>query len=270
MRQYIGGVPVDVCYQTDILESIQAAVASRSPLRIHTVNVDHVVLASKDQVFRRAILTAAISVPDGMPIVWELHRRGFRVPRVTGVDLASVLLHTMPVRVVVVGGLLGVADAVADRCALEGWPARVVGTFSPSRVEIFSEAYSEELVSELNALDADVLLVALGSPLQEVWLQRYEDLITIPVRLGIGAGIDFISGRIARAPRIIQKWGLEWLYRMLKDPVRLGRRYLGRDWRYFVLLLRYGNLPAFDLADPAFRGNATVFEVNAGRGRLEK
>ena len=116
----------------------------------------------------------------------------------------------------------------------------MVGVLAPPRTAVLDEPESASMVAAINASKADVLFVALGSPLQEEWLATHAGVIDSPVVMGVGAAFDFLSGRIRRAPEKIQRMGLEWAYRIIQDPVRLLQRYLVRDWLFLWLLAKYG------------------------------
>lgn len=236
---YIGGIRIDVMSFTDALNYIHEAVESHKVARIHTLNVDHVVVASEDAEFREAVQTADLVVPDGMPIVWILRRRGWDVERLTGADLMHHILKTMPIRVALVGGGPGVSQRAAQRAQDANFAAQIVLTASPSREEVMSSEASRVLVRRINESGSDVLFLALGSPTQELWLKRHHDDLAVPIRMGVGAGIDFLAGDVPRAPEWMQRMGCEWLFRLIREPRRLGMRYILRDWRFVPLVIRY-------------------------------
>ncbi len=235
---------MDVCSGEEVFAKIETAISGGKQLRIHTLNADHVVLAHSNRAFAQSIATASIVVPDGMPIVWALRSRGIKQMRITGADLMATILKQMPVRCGIVGGAPGVAREVAQRGLRESWAATVVSTYSPSREEITSNEYKTKLISELRGQKLDVLFASLGAPLQECWLAESEERLGIPVLLGVGAGVDFLAGRVPRAPQFMRDMGMEWLYRMAREPRRLAGRYVGRDWRLLCYILRYRLHPA--------------------------
>ncbi len=242
-RHYVAGLPVDAISTQDAFEEIEQAVRSHRTLRVHTVNVDHMVLAHMDKEFAELILRADLVVPDGMPIVWVLRRRGVQVEIVTGVDLTTLLLEKFPCRIVLAGGQPGVAAAVGHLSETENWKASVVGTFSPSRMVLESFSQSRQLARQIRDLGPDIVLAGFGAPLQEQWLSEYGDLLGAPVVMGVGASFDFISGYARRAPRFMRDHGFEWAFRLMHDPIRLGARYLGRDWRFLPLVWSHGDRP---------------------------
>lgn len=242
--QYVGGVRVDPVTEDSVLKIAVDAVATRVLCRIHTLNVDHVVLAHRYPDFAAAIQTARVVVPDGMPLVWLLNKRGLGVSRITGVDLMERILRDYSFRVALLGGEAGVGDMVRQTAAQHGWRADIVRVFAPERADVVSTARSEALVTQIRDLNVDVLFVSFGTPLQEQWLYHHEKALKVPVLMGVGAAMDFLAGRIRRAPPVVRNHGLEWLYRMAQDPVRLGGRYIGRDWRFVPLIWKYRERPA--------------------------
>jgi N-acetylglucosaminyldiphosphoundecaprenol N-acetyl-beta-D-mannosaminyltransferase len=243
LPQYVGGVRVDPVTEDEVLNIIVRAVATRVLCRIHTLNVDHVVLAHRYPDFAAAIQTARVVVPDGMPLVWLLNKRGLGVSRITGVDLMERILRNYSFRVALLGGEAGVGDAVRQTAAEHGWCADIVSILAPQRADVVSIARSEALVGQIRGLNVDVLFVSFGAPLQEQWLYHHEKALNVPVLIGVGAAMDFLAGRIRRAPPFVRNHGLEWLYRMAQDPVRLGARYIGRDWRFVPLIWKYRKRP---------------------------
>lgn len=242
-REYIGGTPIDVTSFDEVIEDIIQAVRLKVRFRIHTLNVDHVVLASQSPQFYDAIRTANRITPDGMPLVWILRKRGWRASRITGIDMAERLLGMPSLRIAIVGGRPGVAAAAAEQVYKWRDHANIVLTISPSREEIESKDLSLSLVKTINDSHPDILFLSLGSPRQELWLQNYEDQLMVAVRIGVGAAVDFLAGNTKRAPVIMREHGLEWLYRLVTDPVRLGQRYIGRDWKFVPLVVRHGGKP---------------------------
>ena len=242
-RLRVAGISVDAVSHEDVLSAVRRAVRLGESLRIHTLNVDHVVVAHQRPSFKSVIESADLVVPDGMPIVWAMRAQGGKVARITGVDLSESLFFAEEgFRIFLLGGEDGVAAKVAERMAGLGVPAALVGIGCPTREELLSDSGCRDIVTVVNASGADVLLVALGAPVQEEWLTRYGGQLVVPVRIGVGATFDFLSGRLKRAPKFVQRVGMEWLFRIFQDPGRLLKRYLGRDWRFFWLMIKYSRL----------------------------
>jgi N-acetylglucosaminyldiphosphoundecaprenol N-acetyl-beta-D-mannosaminyltransferase len=184
----------------------------------------------------------SLSLVDGMPLVWAARVLGRPVPeQVSGSDLVMPLLERAAERrwrVCFFGGAEGVGAKARDRLR-ETLPAlQVVGVEAP-RVDVDAPAEERDgLLAPIVAMKPDIILVALGAPKQEIWIDRNRDALRPAVLLGIGASLDFIAGTIPRAPRWMSRAGLEWLFRLSREPRRLAYRYLVRDPRFLRILAR--------------------------------
>jgi len=172
-------------------------------------------------------------VPDGMPLVWVGRRRGHDIGRVAGADLVDAVCRASLATGqshFFYGGRPGVADEMAARLAARHAGLRVAGTLAPPMREIGSgHVFDADGRAELDAIrDAspDFVWVGISSPKQEWWMSRAAPLIGRGVFFGVGAAFDFHSGAIRRAPKWMQRSGLEWLHRLGSEPRRLWKRYL--------------------------------------------
>jgi N-acetylglucosaminyldiphosphoundecaprenol N-acetyl-beta-D-mannosaminyltransferase len=138
--------------------------------------------------------------------------------------------------------LLGAAEGVAAEAAKtlrQKYPGlRIAGVYSPPLGFEKDDRQNAEVTHMLRAARPDVCLVALGAPKQEEWMHRFSEASGVPVMMGVGATLDFVSGRVKRAPRWMQRAGLEWFWRLCAEPRRLWKRYLVDDSLFFVLLAR--------------------------------
>lgn len=208
-----------------------------------TPNVDHVVMMESDSDMRLIFQEALFSFADGMPIVW-LSRLLLDSPlpeRVTGADLFPALCETAAAKglnVFFLGGNPGVADTAARKLKSKNPDLNICGTYCPPYGFESDEQETRRIIDLINTCKPDILFVGVGTPKQEKWAYKNcESLNTGPI-LCIGASFDFIAGTLKRAPVIIQKSGFEWLWRLIKEPRRLWRRYLLRDSRFIFLALR--------------------------------
>lgn len=203
-----------------------------------TPNVDHVVLYQQSEALRRAYAEARLVLADGAPVVAASRLLGRGIPeRVAGSDLVPQLFseacwQRTGVRVYLLGGAPGVAQRAAENIEAT-WPEiEVVGMASPPLGFERDAQLNADLVADINACQPDLLLVGLGAPKQEVWIHRHHAELTVSVALCIGATIDFLAGERSRAPRWMRRAGLEWLFRVLIEPRRLGRRYARDAWEF--------------------------------------
>ncbi|MCK8499752.1 MULTISPECIES: exopolysaccharide biosynthesis glycosyltransferase EpsA [Myxococcus] len=240
-RLSIGQLAIDqLTFEEAVLE-IGRLVDSRQGGYVFTANVDHVVLAEDNAQFREAYSRAAISVVDGMPIVWASKALDVALPeRIAGSDLILPLMKLgaeRKWRVYLLGAGPGVAEKVA-RIVGEKFGVEVVGWDSPMVRTDAGDAQNDPIVASIREKDPHLLFVALGSPKQEVWISQVSQKLGPTVAIGVGAGFDFIAGTAKRAPRWIAKAGFEWLYRLANEPKRLWRRYILNDSRFATILAR--------------------------------
>jgi N-acetylglucosaminyldiphosphoundecaprenol N-acetyl-beta-D-mannosaminyltransferase len=173
--------------------------------------------------FRTCINQAAIVAPDGIGIVWAA--RYLRQPtpeRVTGIDTVVALAQRCAAhgyRLYLLGAAPGVAELAATRLQELAPGLQIAGTYAGSP----AESEQDEIIARIGAARADVLCVAYGAPAQDLWIQRNLARLPVAVALGVGGAFDFLSGRQRRAPRIMQRSGLEWLYRLYREPWRWRR-----------------------------------------------
>lgn len=241
LRVRIGQLDVDVVTFAEALERIASMVESMAGGAVFTPNVDHVVKAERDAAFREAYARADLSLADGMPLVWASRLLGPSLPeKVSGSDLLLPLMQLAAQRrwrVYLVGGGPGVADETGQRLRAEHG-VQIVGTDSPVVGPDGAADRSERTLERLRAARPDLVLVALGTPKQERWIDRFADQLAPAVVIGVGASFDFLTGRIRRAPAWMSRAGLEWLFRLALEPGRLWRRYLVDDPAFIGIVAR--------------------------------
>ena len=210
-----------------------------------TPNVDHLVRLHRGRdprawaAYRRADLITA----DGMPIVAASKLLGRPLPgRVTGSDLVPNLLASAtvdePFTVFLLGAAPGVADAAAEKITAANPHARVVGTHCPPLGFERDPAENARILAKLRAAKPDLLILGLGFPKQELWIDRHRDRLPVKVAVCAGATIDFLAGNVPRCPAWIGRIGLEWVYRLAREPRRLAGRYANDLVHFPVLLAR--------------------------------
>jgi len=237
------GVLIDCTNQERVLAQVDAFVRSGLPHQIVTVNVDFLNIVHREPAFVRVLNEAALSVPDGMPLVWVSRLVGKPLPqRITGTDLifgCAELAATRGYRMFLLGAAAGVADEAA--AVLQGrYPGlNIVGTYSPPACEEFTPEEDAHILELVREARPDMLFVALGTPKQEKWIYEHLQHLGVPVCVGVGGVFNFITGRIPRAPEAWQEAGLEWLFRLMLEPRRLWRRYLVDDTRALSRALLY-------------------------------
>ena len=204
---------------------------------IATLNLDHAVLLGRPGAFRDAYARHSHVTADGHPIAWLARRLDPRVERVAGSDLLLPCVE-VAARLGVPVGLVGATPAVLDRATAElsrRFPAlNVVLRLAPSFPFDPVGAEADAVIAKVIASGTRLALLALGAPRQEILASRLAAAAPDIGIVSVGAGIDFVAGSAKRAPLIFQRAGLEWLWRLLQEPVRLGPRY----WRCVKILPR--------------------------------
>ena len=217
----VGFDPVDL---SGAVERVAAFAADRTAHLVVTANVEMVVAARRAPDLRDILARAALVVADGVGVVWGSRQLGRPLPgRVPGIDLATRLCGEAARRgwrVYLLGGAPGVAAAAAARLRESHPRITIVGTGSG----YFGSDEDRDVVQAIRDASPTLLLAGLGSPQQERWLSRHLEALGAPVAMGVGGTIDVWAGRARRAPRIMQALGLEWCYRLIRQPRRLGRQ----------------------------------------------
>lgn len=189
---------------------------------IITLNAEILYRAQSDPRLMEIINKADLVTPDGSGTVWGVKQlTGHEVERVTGIDLMTELCRQSSQcgwKVFLLGGKPGIADEAGRRLE-DRDNTRVVGMLNG----YFQPEDEESIVERINDSGADILFVALGAPKQELWIDRYRERLEVPVAIGVGGSFDVISGQVERAPAAFRKMGLEWLWRLLKEPWRWKR-----------------------------------------------
>jgi N-acetylglucosaminyldiphosphoundecaprenol N-acetyl-beta-D-mannosaminyltransferase len=206
-----------------------------------TPNVDHAVLFQSSPELQVAYSEASLVLADGAPLVIASRIFGRHLPeRVAGSDLVPQIFGSAsrPLHVF----LLGAAPGIAERAAAsieEQWPGvRVVGTYSPPIGFETIAGENERIFAAIEASDADLLVIGLGAPKQELWAYRHRKSLPTKVAICAGATIDFLAGHRRRSPVWMQRMGLEWFHRVCSEPRRLASRYARGAWVFPQLLWR--------------------------------
>jgi N-acetylglucosaminyldiphosphoundecaprenol N-acetyl-beta-D-mannosaminyltransferase len=240
-RARVLGLPVDCVTLDDTLAWMSAAIdetrreagsagAIQAACQLVTLNPEGVMTAKHNAALRSAILGADLVVPDGIGVVWATRLLGAPVPqRVAGVDLLDAfcaLAAERGYRVFLVGAAPCVAEQAARRLEAKHDGLIVAGTYPGSP----DDAQAHILIARIRAARPDAVFVAFGAPAQESWIACYRGQLGAGVAIGVGGALDFLAGRVSRAPRWMRDAGLEWCYRLWRQPWR---------WRRMLALPRF-------------------------------
>ncbi len=217
------GVPIHAVTMAETLAWVAEAVATRVPRQICTPNPEFLMTARRDADFRAVLQAADLNIPDGIGLLWAARWLGDRLPeRVAGSDLVGAIAAQAAQagwRVFLLGAAPGVAERTAALLQAAHPGLMIAGTESGSpRPEDV-----ERLVALITTARPDVLFVAYGAPAQDKWIAAQRARLGVPVSIGVGGSFDFIAGRSVRAPQWAQRLGLEWLYRLGREPWRARR-----------------------------------------------
>jgi len=224
----VAGIPIHATTLASAVHVISKLVERKHGGYICLMDSHSLVTGLNDAEHRRALTGASLVLPDGAPVAWLARLHGIvGAERVTGSDLlVAVAQYSQDVslRHVFYGGNEKTLTSLRAELSSKYSHLYIAGHICPP-FRVLTEAEKKEQIRELKAFKADIIWVGLGSPKQDKWMQEFEVLLKPSLLIGIGAAFDFISGTKKRAPLWLQRLGLEWMYRLLSEPGRLGKRY---------------------------------------------
>lgn len=231
------GLPFDAVTLEEAVVRIRAAIDTRSPCFVSTPNLNFLMAAQQNPAFRDSVIRSDLSLADGMPIVWIARLLGIPIPgRVAGSDVFEALRGGTGkrIRIYFFGGPAGIAERAAQRINAENKGMECVGFASPGYGSV-KDMSSPETIERINRSGADFLVVSLGAAKGQAWIEHNQAALDVPVVSHLGAVVNFVVGNVRRAPRWMQKTGLEWLWRIKEEP-ELWRRYF-KDTKSLLNLL---------------------------------
>ena len=233
------GLPVDNLS----LAAVKALIRQRAPLKekivLSTININWVARSFSDSEFRSAILNSDLVTLDGKPLVWISKFLGYPMRETApGSTLILELLEEKlekPLTIFLFGGDGKAAELAMEQINLRQGGLRAVGALNPGYGSI-EEMSSDKIIETINSTRPDILLVALGARKGARWIEKNRHRLVVGVISHLGATINFLAGTVQRAPRSMQQFGLEWVWRILKEP-KLFPRYAGDGWVIFRRLV---------------------------------
>lgn len=232
-------LPVDSLTMQQTLDRIEQSIQDNVPIHHVVVNAAKVVNAQKDPELRDAIVNCDIINADGQAVVWASKLMGTPLPeRVAGIDLMQELV-TLSAEKGFKIFFLGAKEEVVKRVVeiySEKHSDEIIAGYRNGYFDIEKEG--EEVAKSIRDSGAHILFVAITSPKKEIFLNRNKHIINAPFIMGVGGSFDVVSGKVKRAPKWMQKSGLEWLYRVYQEPRRMWKRYLVTNTKFIWLVLK--------------------------------
>lgn len=223
MKVNILGIDIDEVSEPELLDKIKSFFDSEEKHYIVTPNPEIILKARKDEELKKILNYADIALPDGYGLICaaKFLNKPLKT-RLTGIDLTLKICKEVSDKkhgVFFLGGLKGASKIITERIQ-DKFPELLISGSFDGRIDD-TEDNDRIITSIINHSGAEILFVGLGAPKQEKWIFRNLDKLTnIKIAIGIGGGIDFISGKIRRAPLWMRRCGLEWLYRFQQEPVK--------------------------------------------------
>jgi N-acetylglucosaminyldiphosphoundecaprenol N-acetyl-beta-D-mannosaminyltransferase len=237
-RARILGIPLAISDYEQVMDWMDAMIAAGERGYITAAAVNLVMNAQENAATLEAVMAATLAVPDGMPLVWALHALGHpEATRVYGPDLmanyCARAARTQTPMYLYGGRGDRERELLASRLLTRYPGLQIVGGASPPFTPLTLEQ-DERLLADIDASGAQVVWVGTGQPKQEQWMHRMRPRLKAPLLVGVGAAFDFHAGLLKQAPPWMQRNGLEWSYRLMREPRRLWRRYARYNPRFVI------------------------------------
>ena len=236
------GVNINVINMNKAVSYIISNLDSLKGNYICISNVHTTVMAYENEQYRKIQNMAVMALPDGSPLSIVSRRRGFKeAERVTGPDLMGEIFKISEKRGYkhyFYGSTQEILDELKIKLSLKYPKLNIVGMYSPPFREL-DVAEDNEVIKNINESNADFVWVGLGAPKQEIWMNKHRNKVG-SIMIGVGAGFDYYAGRIKRAPILMQRLSLEWLFRLIQDPKRLFKRYFNTNIKFIYSMLKNG------------------------------
>ena len=238
-RVNILGVKINAIDLSKAVGEMTSWIDSKSRHYVNICTVHTVMECNQDPTLRNIVNNSGISTSDGMPLVWLCRYHGYsRVKRVYGPDLMLAFCKysvARGYRHFFYGGAPSTAKKLADELEQRYPGLHVAGNHSPPYRAV-GEMEESSVIESINSTNPDVVWVGLGTPKQDFWVAQHRHLLNAPILVAVGAAFDILTGNIPQAPDWMQHCGLEWLFRLIKEPRRLAFRYLVYN-PIFILLV---------------------------------
>lgn len=219
MRKVILDIPVDITDISDSLKKINHALQEKKKFHIVTVNAEMIMLSKTDNEFCQILKNADLVIPDGSGVVWAISRKGTKIKKLAGIELAENIIKHTNTKIFLLGGQEETISLAYENLKKLSPQNNIIGY----RNGYFKEEDEDEIIREINSSGAEILLIGLGVPRQEKWIVKHKEKLNASIFMGVGGSFDVFSGKINRAPLLMRNLHLEWLYRLYKEPWRWKR-----------------------------------------------
>ncbi len=237
---------VDNLTMSEAIDAIDELIIKGKPSYAVTPNVDHIVRIERDRELAKVYEDADLIFTDGKPLVWISALFGKKIKeKISGSDMFPLICEMAAkrgYRVFFLGAAEGVADIAAQNLKKKIKGLQIIGTCAPPMGFEKNPEMLEKVLCAIKEAEPHILIVSLGCPKQEKFIHKYLNELNVPFSIGLGASIDFESGKVKRAPKWMREHGFEWLHRIFQDPKRLAKRYLIDDIRIIPIVFKYSKV----------------------------
>ncbi|EON74052.1 WecB/TagA/CpsF family glycosyltransferase [Lysinibacillus sphaericus] len=222
MKETVLGINVNTEGYDELMDMAFERIEKKQKALVVAINPEKIIKAKEDPALKKLLNEAEFQIPDGIGVILASKiQKGQIRERVTGVDMMMKLCEEAAKRgkpIFLYGGKPGVADAAKAKLESLFPSIKIVG------IQDGYEKDEQKVIDRINEAQPDLLFVAMGSPKQENWINANRDQLHPTIYQGVGGSFDVLAGTVKRAPEIFQKFGLEWFYRLLKEPKRIKRQ----------------------------------------------
>ena len=241
------GIQISSISNDNLLAAFTQHILHKQKKQVCITPVNSVMAAVKSEQVKNIYNNANYVLCDGVPLKWAASFLNTPIlERITGLDLLPNLVTLCAKNdfsIFLLGASPGVGDKLKDIILNKFPQAKVVGVYVPPFMAVFTDEQNDKMISAVNAASPDVLLVSLTAPKQDIWIAENKHALNATLMVGIGGAFEVMTGLAKRAPKWVQKAGLEWLYRFIQEPKRLFRRYFIEAPLFIPLIMRqkWGN-----------------------------
>ena len=234
---------IDNLTMEETLQVVDILIQKQKNAYVVTPNVDHIVKLESNENLKKAYSEADLILADGKPLIWasKIYRKPIK-EKISGSDLFPELCkHSAKksYKMFFLGAKEGVAAKAAEKLKEKYKGLEIVGCYAPPMGFENDSVELDKITSLIKSVNPHILILALGCPKQEIFAHQYRKAFNVPLTFCLGATLDFEAGNVKRAPHWMANVGLEWAYRMYKEPKRMFKRYVLEDWKFAKLFVKY-------------------------------